>query len=80
MKVLVFTYLLLVSVLSLAQENPNQLQTDLKVKQLIDKKASYNRLNSGEYDGLSSVRDEKMRRAHSGTGRGRGVQQLKQAP
>lgn len=51
---LVFTYLLFVSVLGLAQENPNtsQMQTDLKVKQLIDKKASYNRLNNGEYDGF----------------------------
>lgn len=37
----------------ISQENPNsqQLQTSLKVKQLIDKKSSYNRLNSGEYDG-----------------------------
>jgi hypothetical protein len=35
------------------QENPNseQLQTSLKVRQLIDKKATYNRLNNGEYDG-----------------------------
>lgn len=37
----------------ISQENPNspQIQTSMKVKQLIDKKASYNRLNNGEYDG-----------------------------
>jgi hypothetical protein len=37
-----------------SQENPNsqQLQTSLKVQQLIDRKASYNRLNNGEYDGF----------------------------
>jgi hypothetical protein len=37
-----------------SQENPNsqQLQNSLKVRQLIDKKASYNRLNNGEYDGF----------------------------
>lgn len=53
-KALVFTYLLLISVIGLAQENPNtaQMQTDLKVKQLMDKKATYNRLNNGEYDGF----------------------------
>ena len=36
-----------------AQENPNspQIQNSMKVKQLMDKKASYNRLNNGEYDG-----------------------------
>lgn len=36
-----------------SQENPNsqQIQTSLKVKQLIDKKSNYNRLNNGEYDG-----------------------------
>ena len=52
-KVLVFTYLILISFLSFSQEaiNGTQAQTDLKVKQLIDKKASYNRLNNGEYDG-----------------------------
>ena len=52
-KALVFTYLVLVSFLSFSQEaiNGTQAQTDLKVKQLIDKKASYNRLNNGEYDG-----------------------------
>jgi hypothetical protein len=27
------------------------LQTDLKVKQLMEKKATFNRLNNGEYDG-----------------------------
>lgn len=31
--------------------NGTQAQTELKVKQLIDKKATYNRLNNGEYDG-----------------------------
>lgn len=53
-KVFIFTYFLLVSVLGSAQEPPNkdQLQTDLKVKQLIEKKAAYNRLNNGEYDGF----------------------------
>lgn len=52
-KALVFTYLIFVSFLSFSQEpaNGSQAQTDLKVKQLIDKKASYNRLNNGEYDG-----------------------------
>jgi hypothetical protein len=52
-KVLIFTYFLLISLIGSAQENPSngQLQTDLKVKQLMDKKASYNRLNNGEYDG-----------------------------
>jgi hypothetical protein len=37
-----------------SQENPNsqQIQTSLKVRQLMDKKASYNRLNNGEYDGF----------------------------
>jgi len=52
-KALIFTYFLLISLGLLAQENPNtaQMQTDLKVKQLMDKKASYNRLNNGEYDG-----------------------------
>lgn len=36
-----------------AQEkiSDSQAQTQLKVKQLIDKKATYNRMNSGEYDG-----------------------------
>ena len=36
-----------------SQENTgsSQLQTTLKVRQLIDKKASYNRLNNGEFDG-----------------------------
>lgn len=36
-----------------AQENPynQQIQASLKVKQLIEKKATYNRLNNGEYDG-----------------------------
>lgn len=54
MKVLIFTYLLIVTSVGFGQENPNtpQMQTDLKVKQLIDKKASYNRLNNGEYDGF----------------------------
>jgi len=35
------------------QENPNsqQIQTSMKVKSLIEKKATYNRLNNGEYDG-----------------------------
>lgn len=53
-KALVFTYFLLISLIGLGQESPNsaQLQTDLKVKQLMDKKASYNRLNNGEYDGF----------------------------
>jgi hypothetical protein len=53
-KALIFTYFLLVSLISLGQESPNtaQSQTDLKVKQLMDKKASYNRLNNGEYDGF----------------------------
>ena len=53
-KVLIFTCLLFATTLGLAQESPNssQAQTDLKVKQLIDKKASYNRLNNGEYDGF----------------------------
>jgi hypothetical protein len=53
-KVLFFTYFFLISLLSSAQESPSnaQLQTDLKVKQLIDKKASYNRMNNGEYDGF----------------------------
>ena len=37
-----------------SQENPNaqQLQTSLKTKQLIEKKATYNKLNNGEYDGF----------------------------
>lgn len=53
-KAIVITYFLLISFIGLAQENPNtgQMQTDLKVKQLIDKKAAYNRLNNGEYDGF----------------------------
>lgn len=35
-----------------AQDNTNaQATTQLKVKQLIEKKATYNKLNSGEYDG-----------------------------
>lgn len=36
-----------------AQENPHsdQIQTQLKVKQLMEKKATYNKLNNGEYDG-----------------------------
>lgn len=29
----------------------SQAQTQLKIKQLIEKKATYNKLNSGEYDG-----------------------------
>lgn len=53
-KALFVTYFILFSLISLGQESPNngQSQTDLKVKQLIDKKASYNRLNNGEYDGF----------------------------
>ncbi len=46
-------YFLLTAFTVFSQENPNsqQLQTSLKVKQLIDKKASYNRANNGDYDG-----------------------------
>lgn len=53
-KLLIIIAFYLFSVVALSQENPNaaQLQTDLKVKQLIEKKASYNRLNNGEYDGF----------------------------
>lgn len=38
---------------SFAQENPHndQMQTQLKVKQLMEKKATYNKLTNGEYDG-----------------------------
>ena len=36
-----------------SQENPNSqnIQTSMKVKQLIEKKAAYNRLSNGEYEG-----------------------------
>jgi hypothetical protein len=53
-KALLFAYFIFISIIGLTQESPNneQLQTELKVKQLIDKKASYNRLNGGEYDGF----------------------------
>lgn len=53
-KTFIFVYFLLISVLASAQESPNnaQTQTELKVKQLVEKKASYNRLNNGEYDGF----------------------------
>jgi hypothetical protein len=52
-KAFILTYLLLLSFPIFSQENPHdpQLQTDLKVKQLTEKKATYNRLNNGEYDG-----------------------------
>lgn len=52
-KVFIITYLLLLSLGVFSQEKPQdpQLQTELKVKQLIEKKAAYNRLNNGEYDG-----------------------------
>lgn len=50
---IIFTYFLFIGFAGFCQEVPNtQLQTDLKVKQLIDKKASFNRLNNGEYDGF----------------------------
>jgi hypothetical protein len=41
------------SLTGFAQENPNseQMQASLKTKQLMEKKATYNRLNNGEYDG-----------------------------
>ena len=50
---LFFILLFGVAFFGFSQENPNsqQLQTSLKVKQLIDKKSAYNRLNNGEYDG-----------------------------
>jgi hypothetical protein len=52
-KAFILTYLLLFSLGIFSQENPHdpQLQTDLKVKQLMEKKAGYNRMNNGEYDG-----------------------------
>ncbi len=53
-KLALFFILLFCTVfVGISQENPNsqQLQTSLKVKQLIDKKSTYNRLNNGEYDG-----------------------------
>lgn len=52
-KALAFTYLIFGFYFGFCQEASNnaQLQTDLKVKQLIEKKASYNRLNNGEFDG-----------------------------
>lgn len=42
--------LFLIAGFTTAQEN-GQAQTQLKVKQLIEKKATYNKLNNGEYDG-----------------------------
>jgi len=52
-KALIVTYFLLTTLAGFCQEVPNtQSQTDLKVKQLIDKKASFNRSNNGEYDGF----------------------------
>lgn len=50
---LLVTCFLLITIFSFAQENPNspQIQTSMKVKQLMEKKASYNRLSNGEYDG-----------------------------
>ena len=50
-KVFVFICFLFIWLAGFTQENPNQLQAELKVKQLIEKKAAYNRLNNGEYDG-----------------------------
>ena len=53
-RALTIAYLFFFTLIGLSQEPPanNQLQTDLKVKQLMDKKASYNRINNGEYDGF----------------------------
>lgn len=53
MKQLLFFLIFCVSSVIYAQENPHsdQMQTQLKVKQLMEKKATYNKLNSGEYDG-----------------------------
>lgn len=60
---LVFTYIccvrnvffilfLILAGISFAQDNGNgQAVTQLKVKQLIEKKATYNKMNEGEYDG-----------------------------
>lgn len=49
MRILFLTFLLAVIFRSGAQEN--QLQTQLKVKQLIEKKAEYHRLTNGEQEG-----------------------------
>lgn len=55
MKFPFFVSLLFISVAATAQEdpgaNPLQVQTQLKLKDLIDKKAEYNRLTNGEQDG-----------------------------
>jgi len=52
-KALIIIYLFLISWSGFSQENPvnPQLQTELKVKQLAEKKATYNKMNNGEYDG-----------------------------
>ncbi len=47
-----FVFLFVVS-FAFSQENGNsQATTQLKVKQLIEKKATYNKMNEGEYDGF----------------------------
>lgn len=53
MKRLLFFLIICVAGTNYAQENPHndQMQTQLKVKQLMEKKATYNKLNNGEYDG-----------------------------
>jgi hypothetical protein len=52
-KALLFICLSLCFLAAQGQESftASQSQTELKVKQLIEKKAMYNRLNNGEYDG-----------------------------
>ena len=52
MKILaIFISLIFVLCSTLIQAQDNQLQTQLKVKQLIEKKAEYHRLSGGEQDG-----------------------------
>lgn len=49
-KILVFIFVCFCSAYVFSQDN-TQAQTQLKVKQLVEKKATYNKLNNGEYDG-----------------------------
>lgn len=53
MKRICILFFIVASTILFGQENQNnsQVQTQLKVKQLVEKKATYNRLNSGEYEG-----------------------------
>lgn len=50
LKILFLTFILLSASTALLGQD-TQVQTQLKVKQLIDKKAEYNRLTNGEMDG-----------------------------